>query len=86
MGAVVLRKPEERVRRGWREKARTTDKTAKAMQAEKRRAAEEKEKSRVKRAAHNAVLLRVRGVKAPGRSAGVIGKVKAALESILRKK
>jgi len=74
MPVVVVRKPKEtEFRRGWRTRTRTTTRT-RVIKKDKQVDAE------ARRAAQNAVLLRVRGVKSPAKK-GVVEKVRGWVDS-----
>ncbi len=80
MPVVVLRKPKEKeAKKGWRVRTKTIT-TTKIIPSRK------KEAERARRSAHNYLLLREFGVKAPGEEKGVVEKVKGWLGRILGKK
>jgi len=84
MAVVVMKKPKEKrlEKKGWRTKTKT--KTV-AGWNERKRISEEKMK--VQRAAHNAMLLRVRGVRGPREEApGLLERLGDWMRSLFKKK
>lgn len=80
MPVVVMQKPKEKqIRYGWRVRTKTIVKTVR--RTEESRLAKEQ----ARRAAHNYLLLRELGVKAPAERVGVVEKVKGWLNSIFGK-
>jgi len=84
MSTVVVQKPKEKeeVRHGWRVKVRHKV-IVKEKGVRERRIAEEKEKS--SRAAHNVMLIRVRGVKRAG-DEGLLARIRGWVGSLFGRK
>jgi len=85
MPTVVLQKPKEKeLVKGWRTKTRTKVIVKEKGEREKRVALE---KAKNRTAAHNAMLIRVRGVRGPGEEgAGIVSTVKGWLNSLFKGK
>jgi len=85
MGTVVMQKPKEKeLVKGWRTRTKVKVIVKEKGEREKRVALE---KAKNRTAAHNVMLIRVRGVRGPGEEApGVVSTVKGWLNSLFKGK